>query len=166
MQIRQAQVKDITDLAEAFLHTVWKTQIDYFQKILDEQEKGQRVVLVARLNRKIVGFVNIIWKSKYPRFVEQGIPEINDLRVLEEYRHKGVAMALMDEVETRIFKRSPSAGLGVGLYADYGPAQKMYIRRGYVLDGRGLMYKEKPVEPGRDDLVDDDLLLYLTKKRP
>jgi hypothetical protein len=71
----------------------------------------------------------------------------------------------MDEVEKRIFKRSKEAGLGVGLYADYSAAQQMYIRRGYVPDGRGLMYNNKPASPGQAVLVNDELVLFFTKKR-
>lgn len=37
----------------------------------------------------------------------------------------------------------------------------MYISRGYVLDGRGISYKNVPVNPGETVMVDDDLLLYL-----
>jgi len=164
--VKTLEAKDIPDLAAAFLQTVWKTQAIYFQKILDEQENEKRVVLVVRFDTVIAGFLNIIWQSKYPPFAEQGIPEINDLRVLEQYRRHGIATALMNEAEKMVFQRFPTIGLGVGLYADYGPSQQMYARRGYVLDGRGLMYKETPVPPGTNAFVDDDLLLYLTKERP
>jgi ribosomal protein S18 acetylase RimI-like enzyme len=85
--------------------------------------------------------------------------------VLQEYRRKGIGSALMDEAETRIFQRGSAAGLGVGLYADYGNAQRMYARRGYVPDGRGLIYNNKPVPPGGHVLVDDNLVLYLVKNR-
>ena len=51
------------------------------------------------------------------------------------------------------------------MYADYGPAQRMYIKRGYVPDGLGLYYKNQPVTPGKNVFVDDDLALYLVKKR-
>lgn len=71
----------------------------------------------------------------------------------------------MDEAEKRIFEKSRFAGLGVGLYTDYGPAQQMYVRRGYVPDGRGLMYHNCPVTPGRDVFVDDELTLFFTKER-
>lgn len=164
--VKPLEVKDILELAAAFLPTVWKTPAAYFQKILGEQEKEQRVVLVAYYEGKIAGFINILWQSGYPPFAEKGIPEINDLRVLEEYRRKGVATALVDEAEKRIFKRSPVVGIGVGLYADYGPAQQMYTRRGYNLDGRGLISNNEPVKPGNHVFVDDDLVIFLTKERP
>jgi GNAT superfamily N-acetyltransferase len=157
---------DIPGLAAAFIKTVWKTQAIYFQGLLTAQERGERVFLTGRFDDKIAGFVTIKWQSGYPPFAERGIPEINDLRVLEEYRRKGTGAALMDEAERRIFERSPLAGLGVGLYADYGPAQQMYARRGYVPDGRGLMYDDRPVLPGNNALVDDNLLIYLTRERP
>ncbi|MEE8413744.1 MAG: hypothetical protein V3R96_04255, partial [Dehalococcoidales bacterium] len=77
----------------------------------------------------------------------------------------GIASSLVDEAEKRIFERSRIAGIGVGMYADYGPAQRMYILRGYVPDRLGLFYKNQPVIPGREVLVDDDLVLYFTKER-
>ncbi len=40
--------------------------------------------------------------------------------------------ALMDAAEARAAERSAIVGLGVGLYADYGSAQRMYARRGYL----------------------------------
>jgi GNAT superfamily N-acetyltransferase len=137
----------------------------YFEKLLAAQEKGEVVFLVARSANTINGFVYIKWRADYPPFAEQGIPEIRDLRVLAEYRRRGIATALMNEAEKRIFIKSKFAGLGVGLYADYGPAQQMYVRRGYIPDGRGLMHHNQPVLPGRDVFVDDDLLLFFIKER-
>ena len=31
-------------------------------------------------------------------------------------------------------------GIGVGLYPDYGSAQRLYIKRGYLPDGHGATY--------------------------
>ncbi len=69
----------------------------------------------------------------------------------------------MDELELNAAKTSRFIGLGVGLYKDYGNAQRMYTSRGYVLDGRGITYNNVPVIPGNSVIVDDDLLLYLVK---
>jgi ribosomal protein S18 acetylase RimI-like enzyme len=166
ISIRLLKAQDIPYITAAFLNTVWKTPEAHFQTLLAEQDKGERVVLVAHSGRKIAGFVNIKWHADYPPFAEKGIPEIRDLRVLSEFRRRGIATTLIDEAEKRIFARSPLAGIGVGLYADYGPAQRMYILRGYVPDGRGILYKNRQVEPGRDVFVDDNLVLYFTKERP
>jgi ribosomal protein S18 acetylase RimI-like enzyme len=164
--VQTLTAKDVPDLAAAFLPTVWKTQAVYFQQFIGLQERGERVFLTARDNGKIARFVTIRWQSGYPPFAEHNIPEINDLRVLEEYRQRRIGSALMDEAETRIFERSPMAGLGVGLYVDYGNAQRMYTRRGYVPDGRGIFYHDRPVPPGDYVLVDDNLVLYQIKCHP
>ena len=46
------------------------------------------------------------------------------------------------------------------MYADYGTAQRMYVKRGYIPDGRGIMYNNLPVVPG--SLVRAEL----NKKKP
>ncbi|RED65139.1 hypothetical protein DFP98_12130 [Cohnella phaseoli] len=61
-------------------------------------------------------------------------------------------------------RTSGTVGLGVGLYEDYGNAQRLYGKRGYIPDGRGLMYANEAVHPGRTVTVDDDLLLYMVKQ--
>jgi len=70
----------------------------------------------------------------------------------------------MDKAENEIAKKSPVAGIGVGMTADYGAAQRMYVLRGYIPDGRGLHYKDHYPVYGETVTVDDDLALYLTKK--
>ena len=93
-----------------------------------EHAMGERVTLLAFYNDELAGYANIIWKSDYPPFAEKEIPEINDLRVHDDYRRHGIGTALMDEAEKRIFERSPVAGIGVGMHEGYGPAQIMYAR--------------------------------------
>jgi hypothetical protein len=70
----------------------------------------------------------------------------------------------MDICEETVAQRSTVIGIGVGLHVDYGAAQRMYTRRGYILDGRGLMYDEQPVPRGQQVLVDDSLNLFFTKE--
>lgn len=55
-------------------------------------------------------------------------------------------------------------GIGVGLYADYGAAQRLYPKLGYRPDGRGITYREHPVAPGSSVPVDDDLVLWMTRR--
>jgi GNAT superfamily N-acetyltransferase len=137
-----------------------------YERYLLEQERGKRVVLLAFYDNRFAGYVTVIWQPEYPPFAEKNIPEINDLAVHDDFLRRGIATSLVDEAEKRIFERSPVAGIGVGMYAGYGPAQRMYVLRGYVPDGLGLAYKGKTVEPLQKVPVDDDLILYLTKERP
>jgi GNAT superfamily N-acetyltransferase len=163
--IKLLEQKDIPLITAKPSFLTFNAPAAYFEKLLAEQKRGEIEFLVARYDGIIAGFVYVHWRADYPPFAEKGIPDIKDLRVLPEFRRHGIATALLNEAEKRIFERSSVAGIGVGLYADYGPAQRMYALRGYVPDGRGITYKEQSVKPGRDVFVDDDLLLYLTKER-
>jgi len=165
IDIRTLQKSDIPGITAAFTGSEWRIAPSFFEEFLKEQDMGKRVVLLAYADGVFAGYVTIKWDSDYPPFAAQDIPEINDLRVLRSFRRCGIATALVDEAEKRIFKRSTVVGIGVGMYADYGPAQRMYVRRGYVPDGLGLYYKDQPVVPGHEVCVDDDLNLYFIKER-
>ncbi len=84
--------------------------------------------------------------------------------MLQRYRRLGVATNLLDYLERIAARRSPTVGLGVGLYADYGAAQRIYVRRGYLPDGRGVMYANQPVSAGRTVALDDNTTLMFTKQ--
>jgi ribosomal protein S18 acetylase RimI-like enzyme len=86
-----------------------------------------------------------------------------DFNVLPWFRRRGIGGQLMDEAERRIAERSPVAGIGVGLSADYGAAQILYIRRGYIPDGRGVSWRGAICQHGDQVSVDDGLVLYFTK---
>jgi len=69
----------------------------------------------------------------------------------------------MDHAERRVSQRSGDAGIGVGMSSAYGAAQRLYVLRGYVPDGKGLTYDGCPVRQGDEVNVNDGLVLYLTK---
>lgn len=69
----------------------------------------------------------------------------------------------MEAIEQIAFEKYGIVGIGVGLYASYGSAQRIYARRGYIPDGRGITYANETVEPGSSVRVDDDLILYMIK---
>jgi hypothetical protein len=86
------------------------------------------------------------------------------LNVLPGFRRKGLATRLLDRAEEEISRRSSVAGIGVGLHPGYKQAQKLYVKRGYVPDGRGVTYRDRYVEEGASVVLDDDLVLHLTKR--
>jgi len=137
---------------------------NYITHCYRQNQTHERVTFVAIVSGEAAGYVHIKFKSDYPYFLERNIPEINDLRVLPAYRRQGIGKRLLDACEKYAADNYEFIGLGVGLYKDYGSAQRLYAKSGYVPDGQGLMYKNAPVKPGRDVLVDDDLLIYLYKK--
>jgi len=70
----------------------------------------------------------------------------------------------MDKAEEIIREKSRVAGIGVGLFSDYGNAQILYIKRGYIPDGKGIHNGERYVKHGDSIIVDDDIVLYLKKQ--
>ncbi|MGH3146005.1 MAG: GNAT family N-acetyltransferase, partial [Rubrobacter sp.] len=56
--------------------------------------------------------------------------------------------------------------IGVGMSPDYGAAQRLYVLRGYVPDGRGLASEGRQVSHGEAVTVNDGLVLYMTKALP
>ncbi|HEX2346881.1 MAG TPA: GNAT family N-acetyltransferase [Ktedonobacterales bacterium] len=163
LSIHLLKVEDIPTIAAAFAALGWDKPAEQYKGYLEEQQRGERVALVAWQADEFVGYVTIVWVSSYAPFREATIPEINDFNVLPHARRQGIGSRLMDEAERRIAERSPVVGIGVGLYADYGAAQRMYAKRGYIPDGRGITAHERRVTPGDSVVVDDDLVLWFTK---
>jgi len=164
VSIRLLESSDIQPIAEAFARLGWHKPASQYEKYLSEQDAGERVVLVALADDVFAGYVTICWRSYYPPFRVVGIPEIVDFNVLPDYRRQGIGTLLMDEAERRIAEVSSVVGIGVGMTADYGSAQRMYVKRGYIPDGRGLTAGDVPVDYGKQVLVDDDLCLWFTKE--
>ena len=165
VEIRSLERADAPVIAEAFAALGWpgKTVAQY-ERYLADQEAGRRLVFVATLGQVFAGYVTVEWISGYRPFREQSVPEITDLNVLPPYRRRHVATSLVDAAESAIGGRSETAGIGVGLYADYGPAHLMYLARGYLPDGRGVTYQAETVDPGTTVRVDDDLVLMMTRQ--
>lgn len=127
---------DIAEIAAAFAALGSRKPASQYERYLAEQNRGERAALVARLDGAFAGYLTIVWASTYPPFREAGIPEIVDFNVLPPFRRRGIGGRLMDSAEARIAGRSPVAGIGVDLYADYGAAQRLYVKRGYVCTQR------------------------------
>ena len=156
---------DCKIISEAFQAQGWNKPSKLYKKYIMEQQKGERDIFIAEYENEFAGYVTIQWKSPYEYFRNLNIPEIKDLNTLFKFRNLGIAKVLMDNAEERIKEKGyPTVGLGVGLYADYGNAQRLYIKRGYNFDGKGLMYQGVEVKPGSSVFVDDNLNLCMLKK--
>ncbi|MGM1048101.1 MAG: GNAT family N-acetyltransferase [Bacillota bacterium] len=151
-------------ITKAFSDQGWVKPIELYQRYIEEQKNGSRVSLIAEVEGVFAGYVNVLWDSYYPEFREKSIPEINDFNVLIKFRRQGIGSKLMDKAEEIIKERSEYAGIGVGLFSDYGNAQILYVTRGYVPDGKGISKNEKYIERGDTVVIDDDVALYLIKK--
>ena len=59
---------------------------------------------------------------------------------------------------------STTLGITVGLFDEYGPAQRMYARRGYIPDGRGACQGQRPLSEGTRVRLDHDVIIWLTEE--
>ena len=158
----------IASMTEAFNQIGWNKPASLFEGYLKEVEQGTRLVWMAHLHDQFAGYVTLNWQSQYESFAAARIPEIMDLNVLPPFRKVGVGSLLLDTAEKEAVTRSDTIGIGVGLYAGadggYGSAQRLYVKRGYIPDGKGLTYNYEPTIPGNSYPLDDDLVLWFTKK--
>lgn len=155
---------DLDEIAAAFRALGWDKPRLQYETYLREQAAGYRSVIVAREEGRFAGYVTVVWDSLYPEFRTIGAPEIVDLNVLPDFRRRGLGMKLMEEAEKLAGERGfQKIGLGVGLLADYGSAQRLYYRLGYMPDGRGLHTGNRPAQYGEMVEAGDNLVLYLSK---
>ena len=162
--IHLLEKKDIPAIVTAFQQIGWNKPASQYERYFAEQEIKLRDVHVAFVENKFASYLTICWISSYPPFRDANIPEIVDFNVLPSHRRQHIGTALMDKAETEIARISTVAGIGVGMSPDYGAAQRMYVLRGYVPDGRGMHYKNNYPAYGEQVTVDDDLAIFFTKK--
>ena len=162
--IRELAEADCPVIARAFEDQGWDKPVSQYLRYYQEHLEGKRTNLVAIYEGQFAGYVMVVWKSDYPPFQLTGIPEIVDFNVLSKYRRLGIGSALMDAAEQCAATHSPVVGLGICLHVDYGAAQVLYARRGYVPDGRGVFYRDHHPEYWEMVEIRDDLALYLTKR--
>ena len=158
--INQASQQDWPDISliESVIKT--RTEKEFAKKILD----SNRVVFIARMGGEPVGYVVLNLAPLYSLFKRLEIPELQDLNVIPEARHRGVGAALVRVCEDEARKLGAAQiGLAVGLHKFYGPAQRLYVRLGYMPDGFGVTYDRETIAPGEMRPVDDDLCLMMVK---
>jgi GNAT superfamily N-acetyltransferase len=164
IELRDLRVGDRDKLAEIDGGNGWNADPILWASYLADQENGVRLVVIAWNNERPVGYGTLVWEAIYEPFRTARIPEINNLGVVASVRRQGVASAIIHHLEERArCAGRASIGLGVGLYADYGPAQRLYFGLGYRPDGRGITHRNRPLAPLEMVSLDDDLVLWLSK---
>lgn len=160
--IRMMELDDVLPLCEAE-RDVSDENRHYYERHLANQSKNDCSILIALVDGKIAGHVFLYYHCRWGGLKNQGLPCVVDLFVFEPYRRAGIATLLMDACEKIARKYSDCIYLDVGLNSDYGPAQRMYIRRGYLPDGKGAYYRQEVCAVDAECRNDDELTLCLIK---
>jgi GNAT superfamily N-acetyltransferase len=134
------------------------------RRYLADHAEPDGISLIATSGSDAVGYLAIVWEPSYTGFQSRGIPLVHQIAVGGPWRRRGVATLLMDAAETVARDRGTSTlGIAVGLFDEYGPAQRMYARRGFIPDGRGACQGQRPLSKGMQVTMDHDLIIGLTK---
>ncbi|MCB9385777.1 MAG: GNAT family N-acetyltransferase [Bryobacterales bacterium] len=163
--VRELETGDLEDLAAPGRGAAWHGGMPKWERRMIEHRSGDRYVAVAEDVGRLVGYGSLVFQSAYEPFRRAKIPEIQDLVVAENFRGRGAGTMLIERLEDLAAGEGyTEIGLGVGLYGDYGRAQRLYTKLGYRPDGRGVAYRGEPVPAGSTVRLDDDLLLWLAKR--
>ena len=163
ISVRSMGYDDIDGICKAD-HDESEKNKAYLKNQLINQDKGECSALVALWGQEVADYVFLYYKCRWGALGGLGIPGVADLIVFEEHRRKGIATALMDAAESIAEKHGGKVYLEVCLNSEYGPAQRFYIKRGYVPDGKGVYYEGRVCETDAPCKNDDELTLCLVKE--
>jgi GNAT superfamily N-acetyltransferase len=161
--IKRVHAEDLAETINLFIQQVYPGDPARAREHFSGHAEGQAETFLAWVNGHLAGYLTLRWESHNPLFREQHIPLIHHLGVFPQYQRRGIASRLMDAAEHLIATRATQAGIVVGLFDAYGPAQRLYTRRGYVPDGRGACQGQRPLKQGEVVTIDHDLIIWLTK---
>lgn len=150
-------------LTEAGKHA---TEASYFERSLDEQAAAKRLVFIySSEDGKVLGYTHYNRLPKYAPFRRFNIPEIQDLYVSPDHRQLGIGRALIAACEAQaVADGHQEIGIGVGIISEFGNAQRLYAKCGYVPDGAGIVYEREPFQTGQIRPLDDLWCLMLVKQ--
>lgn len=163
LQIRSMIKEDIPSFTEAFLEMGWTPKPEIHERYLKEQAEGKRYIFVAQYKGQTAGYATLLPLACDGPYKEC-YPEVVDFNVWEKFRRHGIGNRILDAAENFAASFSDHICLSVGLYSGYGSAQRMYVKRGYIPDGSGIWWNQKPLPPYADCCNDDDLVLFLAKE--
>ncbi len=143
---------------------------EYYERCLERQALNELILYLFAYTDSDTGkvadagFCILNWEPKYAYFKKSGLAEIQDLNVLREFRRRGIARQVITFCEDCVKEKGmDEIGIGVGLDARFGPAQRLYVKMGYIPDGTGASYDRKQVGTGEFRPIDENLCLMMTK---
>lgn len=163
IKVRSMVPEDAKILYDTYLSYGWHPEIETYESYYREQEGGVRLVFIAEYDGDVKGQCTLVLHPSEGPWGGKGIPEIVDLTVFFDIHGKGIGTKLLDVAESEASKISDTVFLAVGVHSGYGPAQRIYVKRGYIPDGSGVWYKGKVLDQYAPCVNDDDLLLFMSK---
>jgi ribosomal protein S18 acetylase RimI-like enzyme len=170
--IRHAHDQDFSSLVALNAWFGFQQDEAYIAKQYAYHNKGERTLLVAHYRdtaadgntSEILAYCIYNRFPKYKPYLQNNIPEIQDLKVLPDYRNRGIAQMLIATCEDIArHEGRKQVGISFSISPRYGIAQRLYIKLGYIPDGNGTSYDRIPVQDGAWHAVDEQHCLMLVK---
>lgn len=137
--------------------------IKYYERYLNWQREGECTFLIALLNGEIAGYVFVLYQDRWGSMADARQPGLADLNVFPWNRRCGVGNALLEKAEETAALYGDSLHLDIHVTATAGQAHRLYFRRGYLPDGRGVYHKYKQYDNAMGEVNPEDLTLLLIK---
>lgn len=164
IQIRKALHEDLPVLKALLAAQSISLPESYFDDVVAKFKSGGMDIIVALKDEAIIGYGFLNWAPKYALYKRLDIPEIQNVNVLHDHRCGGVGREIIEFAEGLVRDDGrDQVGVSVGLHKDYGAAQRLYTKMGYIPDGTGITYDRETVQIGEIRPVDDDLCLMMVK---
>lgn len=164
MAIHLMTQADLQDLQAMGNVSFREKTLNYFQARFERQMKGMEEVFIITIDGIAAGYCVLNLQPKYNVYKRLGIPEIQDLNILPQFRRRGAGRKIVEFCEKRALEKGfEQIGISFGLHSSYGAAQRLYVKMGYIPDGFGVTYDRAPVGAGEIRAVDDDLCLMMIK---
>ena len=164
LRIRSMVPEDAKILYDTYLSYGWHPDIKVYEKYYREQQEGERLVFIPELQGAVKGQCTLVLHPATGPWAGMGVPEISDFTVFFDVHHRGIGNKLLDVAESEAAGIADTVILAVGIHSGYGPAQRIYAKRGYIPDGTGVWYQGKVLDQYAPCVNDDDLVLFLSKK--
>lgn len=156
-EVHQVTREELPEIIDWFATSYYDNREDAEAHFADHFD-GQGATFIANCGDQVAGYITVALKARI-----KDMPCIANLVVFEPYRRHGLGSQLMDVAEAYLAKGADQVVLWVPIIGRYGPAQRLYAKRGYVPDGDGVVKHGVPVEEGETHRIDEDLLLCLVK---
>ena len=161
MKIRKAKQSDLK-----LLNKYLQVSIPQFhEQKLKEQKTGKSAWLIAWMDKKPVGHIQLRFSGCEVKKVRDKLPgcsHIEALGVKEEYRKKGIATKLINFTED-LSKKKGYKKIGLSVEEANSFLKKIYEKRGYKNWGKGTIIEkwEELDENGKKKIVKEKCEYYI-----
>lgn len=156
--------KHIDKIDNNFIEQNWGSRKVILEKYLIEQQNNERIVIVDEIDDDCTGYITLVINQNSGPFKDTSIPEIVDFNVFEKYQKNGIGQKLLTAVIDKAKEFSDKVGIGVGLNSNYGKAQRLYVKNGFIPNGTGIYYEGKVLPVNEKCINNDELALYFIKE--